>query len=481
MNSSSTDKQLDIGLIIENVKKEALTLTLNEPPISSAALIENKTDLPEPESFASPPFATKRSYHVEEFLRYDDAEFVKNAYKGILQREADDEGFDSALIQLRNGRGRKQLLVTLLFSEEGRKSPVKIKGLRSYKVLYSILNRLGFVGRALLRALSVYIDPKGEYTASVRLTELEQQLADNQQKWVASLRQAFVTLDEKVASLAATVPPIEKTIGACTREQALVRQDLRYQQRNVETFLDDLSGVKSEQHAAARASYTSKQLDAYYVAFEDACRGTREEIRENLKVYLPYLEKIKNERGSELLDLGCGRGEWLQLTQEHGWQATGVDLNAIMIKACQKEGLTAIKSDALSYLKTLPNASKSVISGFHIIEHLPFGILFQLFSEAMRVLEPGGRILFETPNPENLLVASHTFYHDPTHRNPVTPTAIKFLAKYHGFSNIEIIRLHPYPESAKVRGIDPLTERVNGHLCGPQDYSIWAEKPKQKR
>ena len=93
------------------------------------------------------------------------------------------------------------------------------------------------------------------------------------------------------------------------------------------------------------------------------------------------------------------------------------------------------------------------------------------------MLVPGGLILFETPNPENLLVASHTFYHDPTHRNPITPTGVEFLARYTGFGDTQIMRLHPYPDEARVKGMDPLTERVNGHLCGPQDFAIVARKP----
>jgi O-antigen chain-terminating methyltransferase len=86
-------------------------------------------------------------------------------------------------------------------------------------------------------------------------------------------------------------------------------------------------------------------------------------------------------------------------------------------------------------------------------------------------------IIFETPNPENLLVATHTFYHDPTHKNPITPTGIEFLARYTGFSSTEIMRLHPYPQEAKIKGMDPLTERVNGHFCGPQDFAIVGRKP----
>lgn len=91
------------------------------------------------------------------------------------------------------------------------------------------------------------------------------------------------------------------------------------------------------------------------------------------------------------------------------------------------------------------------------------------------MLMPGGKIIFETPNPENVLVGSHTFYHDLTHRNPLTPTFCTFLARYTGFSNIEIRRLHPYSPDAQVEGSDSLTERFNGHFYGPQDFALIAE------
>jgi O-antigen chain-terminating methyltransferase len=147
-----------------------------------------------------------------------------------------------------------------------------------------------------------------------------------------------------------------------------------------------------------------------------------------------------------------------------------------MVDACLAQGLNARCTDALTFLRSLPTGSVAAVTGFHIIEHLPFDYLFALVQESYRVLVEGGSVLFETPNPENVLVGSHTFYHDFTHRNPVTPSAISFLLKYHRFEAIDIIRSSPYPEEAKVPGNDPLTERVNGHLCGPQDFAVLGRK-----
>ncbi|PID42555.1 MAG: hypothetical protein CSB48_09690 [Proteobacteria bacterium] len=267
-----------------------------------------------------------------------------------------------------------------------------------------------------------------------------------------------------------------------------LRQQFGYYQRSHQLALESLDKLAASDHplhgTEALRSEVEKQkeaqLDAYYVAFEDACRGSRKEIKAGLQHYSPLFKELQGRKllaEKPVVDLGCGRGEWLELLEEWGWQALGIDLNQIMVEVCGEFGLKAQCQDALQYLKSLPDNSLAAITGFHIIEHLPFDLLHGLFNESMRVIRGGGIILFETPNPENVLVGSHTFYHDFTHRNPITPSSITFLAEYFGFTEIEIIRSHPYPEDARVPGNDPLTERVNGHLCGPQDFAILARKP----
>jgi O-antigen chain-terminating methyltransferase len=225
------------------------------------------------------------------------------------------------------------------------------------------------------------------------------------------------------------------------------------------------------------ASEENTDLDAYYVAFEDANRGSHQAFIDKLSVYVGVFEKLQQPGRGPLLDIGCGRGELLDHLKGLGITARGVDTNPVMIALCRERGHDVEQGDALTVLRSLPDESLAAVSGFHIIEHLPFEVLFALVRECRRVLQPNGFILFETPNPENVLVGSHTFYHDFTHRNPVTPTAIQFLAQYHGFADLQIIRSSPYPHSAKVPGDDALTQRVNGHFCGPQDFALLASKP----
>jgi SAM-dependent methyltransferase len=225
-------------------------------------------------------------------------------------------------------------------------------------------------------------------------------------------------------------------------------------------------------------AYTEDQMDAYYVAFEEEFRGAQEEIRATQKGYLADIRAAGAGGDADpVLDLGCGRGEWLDLLQADGLRARGVDTNGVMVRQCRERGLEVEQGNALGLLSGLPDGALGAVTAFHLIEHLPFPVLHDLLDHAHRALRPGGTLILETPNPENVLVGSHTFYHDPTHRNPMTPTATRFLVRYFGFEDPEIRRLHPYPEDAKVPGSDPLTERVNGHLCGPQDFAVIARKP----
>ena len=214
-------------------------------------------------------------------------------------------------------------------------------------------------------------------------------------------------------------------------------------------------------------------MSEFYRAFEDKHRGSRELILERLAVYTPYIEKIRDCWDLEVTDLGCGRGEWLELLTSLQIRCHGVDLDEEMLSSCRKRGLTVSQSDALSYLKQLPTASQMAVSAFHLVEHIPFDHLQVLVKEAKRVLVPGGLLILETPNPENLTVGTCNFYMDPTHVNPLPPLLLQFLPDYYGYIRSTILRLQePTPLSdmtdvtlAQVfRGVSP-------------DYAVVAQTP----
>lgn len=211
----------------------------------------------------------------------------------------------------------------------------------------------------------------------------------------------------------------------------------------------------------------------FYRTFEDRFRGSRELIRARLEVYKAFLDVIHSHDGPNLaLDVGCGRGEWLELLQDSGFEATGVDLDEPMLATCRERGLSVHKADAIEYISSLPDASQILVSGFHIAEHLPFEMLQTLVEQAHRVLKPGGILILETPNPENLRVSSLTFYLDPTHNHPIPPLLLSFMTEYYGFDRNKVVRLQEDIDVAQRN--DVTLEQALGSAS--RDYSVVAQK-----
>ena len=211
----------------------------------------------------------------------------------------------------------------------------------------------------------------------------------------------------------------------------------------------------------------------FYRAFEDRHRGTRELIKSRLAVYLPFLLPLKQFYPDGVgVDLGCGRGEWLELMQENGFDAQGIDQDQGMLEAAQKLGLNAKQADAIEYLQTLASESQTMVSGFHLAEHLPFEVLQILIQQALRVLKPGGLMILETPNPENIVVGTANFYLDPTHHQPIPSLLLSFMVEHAGFETTKILRLQ---EPANVARSDSLT--LLDVLCGVSpDYAVVGQK-----
>lgn len=211
----------------------------------------------------------------------------------------------------------------------------------------------------------------------------------------------------------------------------------------------------------------------FYRAFENRYRGSREVIKSRLRVYLPFVNPLHRfYDDAKIVDLGCGRGEWLELLQEEGFNAQGVDLDDGMLAACRERGLKVQTDDAVSFLKKLPGSSQVVVSGFHIAEHIPFLDLQVLVQEALRVLKPGGLLILETPNPENIVTGTSNFYLDPTHQRPIPPQLLSFLPEYYGFRRVKTIRLQ---ESVGLSSsqVFTLMDVLNG--VSP-DYAVVAQK-----
>ncbi|SHO80458.1 hypothetical protein MNB_SV-15-1326 [hydrothermal vent metagenome] len=250
---------------------------------------------------------------------------------------------------------------------------------------------------------------------------------------------------------------------------------MKLSQENIQTLINEVKKrlppkkLLNKKELISIVEEEKYKFDSFYIEFEDKFRGSREDIKKRVEVYLPYIEKLSTIKDNiEILDVGCGRGEWLELLKENGYnKIKGIDINRIMVSKSQELGLDVKEYDVIEYLKSLESNSLSVITGFHIIEHLPFEILMKMFEESYRVLKKGGLVIFETPNPENLVVGAYTFYTDITHRNPIPFATSEFLIQYSGFTSTEIKRVN-YSNI-----VEPLENKhLNHHLRTGEDYSI---------
>jgi O-antigen chain-terminating methyltransferase len=225
-----------------------------------------------------------------------------------------------------------------------------------------------------------------------------------------------------------------------------------------------------------------------YLAFEDLHRGTREEIKRRQSVYLPHFQISVTAR-APLLDLGCGRGEFLDLCREAGLPARGVDVNPAMVAACRERGLDVAEGDGLAHLRTLPDASLGGILLSQVVEHLSLDQLTELVALCAAKLVPGGALIAETVNPQSLITFAGAFYVDLTHTKPVHPEAARFLWRWAGLGEVQILYLSP-PAADHQR--EPLpggaaapelagafnrnVARLNQLIYGPQDYAVVGRK-----
>jgi SAM-dependent methyltransferase len=230
-----------------------------------------------------------------------------------------------------------------------------------------------------------------------------------------------------------------------------------------------------------------------YVGFEDRFRGSEADIRERLTAYVPYFAGQ-----ADVLDIGCGRGEFLRLLGEHGVRARGLDLNAEMVEVCRAHGLEATHGDARSYLRGLPDESLGGVIAVQVIEHLEPAYLVEFLALAFDKLRPGARLVLETINPACWVAFFESFIRDLSHEKPIHPDTLQYLLQASGFSSVEIVYRAPIAEGGKLARVTPrpahfgdtapdaLTElvasfnanvdRLNGRLFTFQDFAAIATK-----
>jgi O-antigen chain-terminating methyltransferase len=301
-------------------------------------------------------------------------------------------------------------------------------------------------------------------------------------RWDAHLRELHDHLAGALARSETRLSRLEE--GAVRREELDERiYPLQIRTEDLERDLEELEERADAIAAGAKrveedltehlASETAFAGDAYF-AFENQFRGPREEILRRQKVYVPFLRDAaaRGSAGARFLDLGCGRGELLELAAEAGLVMEGWDSDPAMVAHCRGLGLDARLGDLFDGLRSAPEGSLAGITALQVIEHLPYRRIRELLELASARLRRGGLLALETINPESWY-AMRSFHADPTHRQPVPPATCKFLMEMSGFGEIAIQFLQPVSEeeSRRVTGGDARLEPLAAFLMGYQDYA----------
>jgi 2-polyprenyl-3-methyl-5-hydroxy-6-metoxy-1,4-benzoquinol methylase len=243
--------------------------------------------------------------------------------------------------------------------------------------------------------------------------------------------------------------------------------------------LEDLrSRVQLDRRRSGQSDTDLAMLDDWYQDLQELHRGAPEAVLDVQKSYLAHFnDRSWLREGGPVIDLGCGRGEWLSLMAEEGWTVKGVDSSEHAINEARERGLDVELGDLVDFLEASPENTLAGVTAFQVIEHLPVGRITALMHAAYRALIPGGMLVLETPNPENLQVASYGFWLDPTHRHPIPPPLIMDLSYHVGFRDGSVLRKNPWPQWKEQEAETSLESEVAYRLYGPQDYAILVYKP----
>jgi SAM-dependent methyltransferase len=171
---------------------------------------------------------------------------------------------------------------------------------------------------------------------------------------------------------------------------------------------------------------------ATYRGFEDIFRGDERAVRRQQLAYLPHFEGA-----AWVLDLGCGRGEFLDALTAHGIAARGADMDESMVARCVEKGHDVTLADAATYLRALDDASVPAMFAAQVVEHLDAQGLTELLGLMSRKLAPGGVAIMETVNPHNP-AALKAFWTDTTHHHPLFPEVLLALCRLAGFESGEV-------------------------------------------
>jgi len=317
---------------------------------------------------------------------------------------------------------------------------------------------------------------------------------------IEQLREAIAPAFEGLARFDALLLHYLRTITLYvdTKDRSLagpeIRERLALTEQRVLVLKRQVDGLTSAPATPATtsgvvpAAFSAPMEPAAYVGFEDRFRGSQGEIRRRVEEYLPLLSTV-----TDVVDIGCGRGELLDLLQAQGVSARGVDANPAMVEVCEGRGLRAEQGDALAFLTRQPDASIGGLIAIQVVEHFPPGYLVRFLEAAFHKLRPGAPIVLETLNPACWLAFFETYLRDLTHQQPLHPDTLRFLVQASGFSAVDVHfkRLSPEDDrlnriadrpgadaawTALATAVNAQADKLNARLFSFTDYVLIARR-----
>lgn len=363
-----------------------------------------------------------------------------------------------------------------------------------------LTNLIGFQSRLIQYAQQItgYVDSKDRETAGQALivnAAVDGVASDLAKRW-----ESMVAREQRFASavqeLSQEHAELRTVVGVSQQGVLMVKREIERltgstpnaatpnaQDTNRQESRSDADGGRLGRSQQAFAP----SLDAYkYVGFEDQFRGSQAAISQRLASYLPYFEGA-----SEVLDVGCGRGEFLDLLAGAGITARGLDLNHEMVEVCRARGLDVTEADVVSYLEAQPDGSLGGLFAAQVVEHLQPGYLLRFLELAHHKLRPGAPLVLETLNPACWVAFFESFIRDITHVWPLHPETLRYLAFASGFSSARIEYRSPVPPEDRLQPIaappeSPLgdlvetfnhnVEKLNARMFTYLDYAIVARR-----
>jgi O-antigen chain-terminating methyltransferase len=250
----------------------------------------------------------------------------------------------------------------------------------------------------------------------------------------------------------------------------------------------DSSGQVQSEHPQPAGAFSDNVGSLTYVGFEDRFRGTQDDIRSRLADYLPLLSSA-----SDVVDVGCGRGELLELLRQNGVSARGVDTNDGMVQLCRSRGLDVGQGDALGYLERQADGSIGGLAAIQVVEHFEPAYLLRFLETAFHKMRPGAPMILETINPACWMAFFETYIRDVTHKQPLHPETLRYLVQAGGFSSVDVHFRSPVRESDRldrvssadtapaalrrvIEAVNDHAEKLNSRLFSSMDYAIIARR-----